>query len=140
MTSRSRKSSPYDASIKYNSLEGVCKRPAGADEENTLGLFKKADLVGKMTDAFEAWAGMFTPPPKAADHTVKALVQSYLDNGGEVHTFDAYQTTPDSKIKFKGSLHPEWAGGTGIRPEMRSKKKLFMVRSKISSVQLGNTL
>ena len=133
--------SPYDATTRYRNPDGgwKCKRRATADEENTLGLDTESDLVGKMTDAVKAWAGMTTPPPKAADPTVEALVQSYLANGGEVHTRDAYQTTPSSKIRFK-FFHSAWAGGTGIPPELRNKKKLFRVRPKTGSKQWSNTV
>jgi hypothetical protein len=103
----------------------IDREAAGADEEAALGLDAKSDLVEKMVDAVKAWAGMTTPPPRAADPTVEALVLSYLANGGEVHTFGKYHTTPSSKIRFKNSLHPEWSGGTGIPPELRNKKRLF---------------
>ena len=93
-----------------------------------------------MADAREAWAGMTITPPKAADPTVEALVNSYLKNGGEVHTRDAYQTTPQAKIRFKLSFHPEWAGGTGIPPELRNNKKLFRVKPKTCSKQWSNTV
>ena len=86
-----------------------------------------------MDDAVKAWAGMTTPPPRAADHTVETLVQTYLASGGEVHTFGWLQTTPEAKIKFKFRHRPEWAGGTGIPPEMRRTKKLFRARPQIGS-------
>jgi len=90
-----------------------CERRARADEENSLGFDRQADLVEKMTAAVEAWAGLTTPPPKAADPSVEILIKAYLANGGKVHTYAAYQTTPLPKI-----LHPAWAGGTGIPPEL----------------------
>jgi hypothetical protein len=127
--------SPDDATLKYKNPEGgwKCKRRATADEEHTLGFDTESDLTEKMADAVKAWAGMATPPPKAADPTVENLVLSYLANGGKVHTFDEYQTTPARKIKFKLSFHPEWAGGTGIPPELRSRKKLYRARPKTGS-------
>ena len=69
-----------------------------------------------MADAVKAWAGMITPPPTAVDPTVEIMVQSYLDNGGDVHTFGAYRTTPAKKIKInQSSIHASaWAGGTKI--------------------------
>jgi hypothetical protein len=134
--------SPYDASVRYRNHDGgwKCKRRATADEEDCLGLDTESDLVEKMTDAVKAWAGMTTPPPKAADPTVEALIQTYLANGGEVHTHIAYQTTPKSRIKFKVSFCPAWAGGTGIPPEMRNKKKLFRVRPQTGSKLWSNTV
>ena len=93
-----------------------------------------------MTDAVKAWAGVTTPPPKAADPTVEILVKTYLANGGEVHTRDAYQTTPHCKIRFKVAFHPAWAGGTGIPPELRKKKKLFRVMLKTGSKHWSNTV
>ena len=134
--------SPYDATVKYKNGEGgwKCKRRTTADEENTLGLDTESDLVGAMTGAVKAWAGMTTPPPRAADPTVEALVLIYLANGGEVHTRDAYQTTPRSKIRFKLGFHPEWAGGTGIPPELRKKKKLFRVLPQTGSKLWSNTV
>ena len=100
--------SPYHAILRFNKPEGGWshKRLAFAHEENTLGLDTKSDLVGKMTEAFEAWACMTTPPPKAADPTVKALVQSYLDNGGQINTFDAYRTTPDFEDQVQVQSSP----------------------------------
>jgi hypothetical protein len=132
--------SPYDAIVRYKNDDGgwKCKRRATADEEDTLGLYTESDLVEKMADAVKAWAGM-TAPPKAADPTVEILIKTYLANGGEVHTRDAYQTTPRSKIRFKLRLHPAWAGGTGIPPELRNKKRLFRVRPKTGSKQCSNT-
>ena len=60
--------SPYDASVRYRNPDGgwKCKRRSTADEEDCLGLDTGSDLVEKMTDAVKAWAGMTTPPPKAA--------------------------------------------------------------------------
>ena len=87
---------PLDAYCKHGEID---RKSAEADQENTLGLDTKSDLVGAMTDAFKAWAGMMGPPPKAADPTAEAMVQAYLANGGEVHPCDAYQTTPRSKIR-----------------------------------------
>jgi hypothetical protein len=132
--------SPYDATTRYRNPDGgwKCKRRATADEENSLGLDTESDLVGAMTDAVKAWAGMTTPPPKASDPTVEALVQSYLANGGEVHTRDAYQTTPKSKIRFKPHAGPEWAGGTGIPRELGNKSRWFSVRPKTGSKQWSN--
>ena len=134
--------SPHDATVKYG-LEGgwKYKRRATADEEQTLGFDFDADLAGKMAVAVQAWAGMTTPPPKAADPTVETLVLTYLASGGEVHTFDDYQTTPRSKIKFKlkGSSRPEWAGRTGIPPELRRTKKLFRARPKTGSKFFSHT-
>ena len=134
--------SPYDATVTYKNPDGSCKykRRAAADEENCLGLDTESDLVEAMTDAVKAWAGMITPPPKAADPTVEALVQSYLARGGEVHTYDAYRTTPNSEIRFKPNAGSEWAGGTGIPPELRSRKKLFRVKPKTGSKQWSNTV
>jgi hypothetical protein len=137
--------SPYDATIIYQNSDGwKCKRRATADEENTLGLDGESDLVEKMTDAVKAWAGMTTPPPKAADPTVKILIEKYLANGGQIHTCDAYQTTPRSKIRFKANASIAWGAGktveTGIPPELRKKKKLFMVRPKTGSKLWSNTV
>jgi hypothetical protein len=134
--------SPYDATVMHRGPdEGwKCKRRATADEENTLGLDAESDQVEKMTDAVEAWAGMITPPPKAADPTVKALIESYLKDGGAVHICEAYRTTPDSKIKFKCSSPPAWAGGTGIPPEMRRRDKLFRVKPQTGSKLWSNTV
>ena len=112
----------------------------GWGKHDTLGFDTKSDLVEAMTDAVKAWAGMITPPPKAADPTVEALVQSYLARGGEVHTYDAYRTTPNSEIRFKPNAGSEWAGGTGIPPELRSRKKLFRVKPKTGSKQWSNTV
>jgi hypothetical protein len=125
---------PRDAYRKHGEID----RPAEADQESTLGLDTESDLVGAMTDAVKAWAGMTTPPPKASDPTVEALVQSYLANGGEVHTRDAYQTTPKSKIRFKPHAGPEWAGGTGIPRELGNKGRWFSVRPKTGSKQWSN--
>jgi hypothetical protein len=128
---------PLDAYCKHGEID---RKSAEADQENTLGLDTESDLVGAMTDAVKAWAGMIGPPPKAADPTVEILVQRYLANGGEVHTRAAYQTTPLSKIRFKFTSHPAWAGGTGIPPELRKRDKLFRVRPKTGSKQWSNTV
>ena len=127
---------PRDTYLNHGEID---RKSAGADDEATLGLDTESDLVGSMADAVKAWAGTITPPPKAADPTVEALVLAYLANGGEVHTFEAYRTTPEAKIKFKSSFHPEWAGGTGIPPELRSRKKLFRVKPKTGPKQWSNT-
>ena len=119
--------SPLDAYRKRGEID---RKSARADQGNTLGLDKELDLVGKMTDAVKAWAGMTTPLPKAADPTVEALVLAYLTNGGEVHTRDAYQTTPLSKIGFKPGCHPWAVVVTGIPPELRNRKKRFRVMPK----------
>ncbi len=111
----------------------------GWGKHDPLGFDAESRLVDKMTDAVKAWAGMTSPPPKAADPTVEALVNTYLDNGGEVHTCGAYQTTPDSKIKFKFSS-PAWAGGTGIPVELRKKKQLCRVRPKTGSKYWSNAI
>jgi hypothetical protein len=60
------------------------------------------------------------------------LVQAYLANGGKVNPRAAYQTTPLSKIRFKFTSHPAWAGGTGIPPELRKRDKLFRVGPKLA--------
>jgi hypothetical protein len=91
-----------------------------------------------MTAAVKAWAGMTGPPPKAPDPTVEVLVKAYWANGGKVHTCAEYQTTPRSKIRFKLTFHPAWAGGTGIPPELRNK--WFRVRPKTGSKQWSNTV
>jgi hypothetical protein len=102
---------------------------------DTLGFDDDLDLSGKMTGALKAWAGMTTPPPKAADPTVETLVESYMAAGGTVHTCGTYRTTPKAKIKFKSkSPHASsWAGGSGIPREMRRTNKLFSVRPRTSS-------
>jgi hypothetical protein len=107
---------------------------------DTLGFDAESNLAGEMEAALKAWAGMVTPPPKAADPTVETLVLSYLTNGGEVHTFDAYRTTPATKIKInRASRHAHaWAGGTGIPREMRQKKRRFGVRPKTGSKMWSN--
>jgi hypothetical protein len=135
--------SPHDATIKRNNPEGgwKCKRRSTADEENTLGFDTEADLVGAMTDAVKAWAGMTTPPPKAADPTIETLVKSYLANGGRVDDCDAYRTTPAKKIKINKSspYASAWAGGTGIPREMRQHKRRFGVRPQTGSKMWSNT-
>jgi hypothetical protein len=136
--------SPYDATVRYKNPEGglKCKRRATADEEHTLGFDTESDLVVKMTDAVKAWAGMTTPPPKAADPTVEDLVKIYLANGGEIHTFGAYRTTPEKEIRINRSSRyaSAWAGGTGIPREMRRCKRRFGVRPKTGSKQWSNTV
>ena len=113
----------------------------GWGKHDPLGFDKEADLVGQMTDAVKAWAGMTSPPPKAEDPTVEALVNAYLDNGGEVHTCKAYQSTPESKIKFKSSPYVRaWEGENGIPPELRNKNKRFRVEPKTGSKYWSNAI
>jgi hypothetical protein len=131
--------SPYDATVKYNEANGVRRRRL-ADEEDTIGLDTDLNVVEKMTDAIKAWVGMTTPPSKAPDHTVEALVLSYPANGGTTHTCGDYKTTPRSEIRFRTDIRPEWAGGTGIPPELRNKKKLFRVEPKTGSKHWSNTV
>jgi hypothetical protein len=109
---------------------------------DTLGLDAESDLAVEMADAVKAWAGMATPPPKAADPTVETLVQSYQANGGQVDYRDAYRTTPTKKIKLKSSspYTSAWAGGTGISREMRQHKRRFGVRPKTGSKLWSNTV
>jgi hypothetical protein len=108
----------------------------------TLGLDAESDLTREMANAVKAWAGMATPPPKAADPTVETLVQSYQANGGQVDYRDAYRTTPTRKIKLKSSspYTSAWAGGTGIPREMRQHKRRFGVRPKTGSKLWSNTV
>jgi hypothetical protein len=68
----------------------------GWGKHDPLGFDKEADLVGQMTDAVKAWAGMTSPPPKAEDPTVEALVNAYLDN--------AARFTPVKPIKQRQNL------------------------------------
>jgi hypothetical protein len=117
---------PRAAMTAYKDCDGdEDKRLATADEESTLGFDRKPSLSDVMADAFKEWAGITGPPPKAVDPTVAALVESYLANGGEVHTFHAYQTTQKAKIRLTSILHPAWAGGNGIPPELRKFKNRF---------------
>jgi hypothetical protein len=130
---------PYGEMVPV--AQGSAARRALADEEETLGLDAESNLAEKMTHAIKAWAGMTTPPPKAADPSVEDLVQSYLANGGEVHPFGAYRTTPEKEIKINKSspYASAWAGGTGIPREMRHTKRRFGVRPKTGSKMWGNT-
>jgi hypothetical protein len=108
----------------------------------TLDLDAESHFAAGMADAVKAWAGMATPPPKAADPTVETLVQSYLASGGKVDYRDAYRTTPTKKIKLKASspYTSAWAGGTGIPREMRPpKRRRFGVRPQIGSKMWSNT-
>jgi hypothetical protein len=110
---------------------------------DAFGLDAESDLSGGMADTVKAWAGMTTPPPKAADPTVATLVESYLAKGGKVDYRDAYRTTPTKKIKLKASsphASAAWAGGTGIPREMRQHKQRFGVRPRTSSKLWSNTV
>jgi hypothetical protein len=95
-----------------------------------------------MEAALKAWAGMTTPPPKSVDPTVETLVEAYLANGGQVHTVDAYRTTPEKKIKInRASIHAHaWAGGTGIPRETRQTKRRCGVRPQTGSKLWSNTV
>lgn len=130
--------SPYDATVRYRNSDGgwKAKRRATADEENTLGFDAESDLVGKMTEAVKAWAGMTTPPPKTADPTVELLILDYLAGGGEVLSCKAYRTTPISKVRVKPGS--KWTAVTGIPPELRQTKVLFRVRPRAGSKQWTN--
>jgi hypothetical protein len=108
----------------------------GWGKYDPLGFDAKADLVGKMDAAVKAWAGMTTPPPRAADVTVAVLVEDYLASGGKVQTRAAYRTTPVSKVRVKpGST---WTAISGIPRELRATKKRFGVRPKSGSKAWSN--
>jgi hypothetical protein len=127
---------PSDEPLKQNDIRAKWGKGL------TLGLDAESDRAGEIADAVKAWAGMATPPPKAADPTVAALVKSYLANGGKVGDCDAYRTTPAKKIKLKSSspYTSAWAGGTGIPREMRQKnKRRFGVRPQTGSKMWSNT-
>jgi hypothetical protein len=108
---------------------------------DTLGFDTESGLADKMADALKSWTGMATPPPRAPDPTVETMVQAYLANGGQVHTVDAYRTTPANKIRInKSSKYASaWAGGTGLPREMRPTKRRFGVRPKTGTKMWSNT-
>ena len=91
---------------------------------DTLGFDAETNLAGEMGGRTQGVGRHDNASAQVGRSDRRDIGRGNLANGGQVHTVDAYRTTPAKSIKINKSspYASAWAGGTGIPREMRQSQ------------------